>query len=161
ACASTWAAEWRMTLRPSSVSAPTASTSTSASGVQDRSRSAPSESRTTTIVSGPLVGRPASRTAAPAVVPAGTRTIVAGFADAGVVTVTDSSARCLIRGRRRARAAVDDREHTATSSCYRHPRGPRTQGAAKSSEVVETRQYPFEQFDVRSHLVGRAVHGDL
>ncbi len=63
-------------------------------------RSAPSASRTTTIVSGPLSGSPASRTAAPALVPAGTRTSVADFADAGVVTVVNSSARCLIKGRR-------------------------------------------------------------
>src|SRR5690349_12078682 len=83
ACASTWAAEWRMTLRPSSVFAATGSTSASASGAQARSRSFPSASRTTTIVSSPLVGRPASRTAAPAVVPAGTTTREAATGETG------------------------------------------------------------------------------
>src|SRR3984885_11257778 len=79
AWASTCAAECRMTLRPSSVSAATGTTSTSASGIQLRSRSLPSASRTTTIASGaPRPGRPASRTAAAAVVPAGTRIGAAG-----------------------------------------------------------------------------------
>src|SRR5262245_60345817 len=63
-----------MTLRPSCVLAATGVTSTSVSGVQDRSRNRPSASRTTTIASSaPRLGRPASRTAAPAVVPAATR----------------------------------------------------------------------------------------
>src|SRR5690349_1837937 len=83
ACASTCAAEWRMTLRPSSVSAATASTSTSTCGVHDRSRRWPSASRTTTIASEPLPGRPASRTAVPAVVPAGTTTRGGFWATAG------------------------------------------------------------------------------
>src|SRR6476646_8055971 len=79
AWANTWAAEWRMTLRPSSVSAATGVTSTSASGAHERSRNRPSVSRTTTIAAGsPRPGRPASRTAAPAVVPAATRIGAAG-----------------------------------------------------------------------------------
>src|SRR3954470_23129427 len=79
AWASTWAAECRMTLRPSSVSAATVVTSTSISGAQLRSRSLPSASRTTTTASGaPRLGRPASRTAAAAVVPAATRIRAAG-----------------------------------------------------------------------------------
>src|SRR3954465_10892569 len=81
AWASTWAAEWRMTLRPSSVSAATVVTSTSVSGAQLKSRSLPSTSRTTTTASGaPRLGRPASRTAAAAVVPAATRIRAAGAA---------------------------------------------------------------------------------
>ena len=52
AWANTWAAEWRMTLRPSSVSAATGMTSTSASGAHERSRNRPSASRTTTIARG-------------------------------------------------------------------------------------------------------------
>src|SRR6478672_10460472 len=84
ACASTWAQECRMTLRPSSVSAATGVTSTSKSGTHDRSRSRPSASRTTTMASeAPRLGSPASRTAAPAVVPAGTRIRAAG---AGLAT---------------------------------------------------------------------------
>src|SRR5215210_3509673 len=93
AWASTWAAECRITLRPSSLSAPTGSTSTSASGAQARSRSRPSTSRTTTTALDPLVGRPASRTAAPAVVPAGTRT----GADAGRDTGADTRASRVVR----------------------------------------------------------------
>ena len=84
AWANTWAAEWRMTLRPSSVSAATGMTSTSASGTHDRSRSRPSRSRTTTTAAGsPRPGSPASRTASPAVVPAATRI---GAAGAGLTT---------------------------------------------------------------------------
>ena len=86
AWANTCAAECRMTLRPSSVSAATGTTSASASGTQLRSRSLPSASRTTTIASGaPRPGRPASRTAAAAVVPAGTRIGAAGAGCAGAV----------------------------------------------------------------------------
>ncbi len=77
-----------MTLRPSSVDAATGSTSTSTSGVHDRSLSVPSPSRTTTITSGPFVGGyPASRTAVPAVVPRGTRSGgAAECSGAGLVT---------------------------------------------------------------------------
>src|SRR6266568_317103 len=75
-----------MTLRPASVFAATGSTSASCTGVQDRSLRLPSASRTTTTVSGPFVDRPASRTAAPAVVPAGTRMRAAGVMRAEVVT---------------------------------------------------------------------------
>src|ERR1700761_8178954 len=78
ACASTWAALWRMTARPSSVSAGTGSTSTSSSGRHARSLRVPSGARTTTTVCGPVPERPASRTASPAVVPAPTRTVAAG-----------------------------------------------------------------------------------
>src|SRR5271163_2969413 len=86
AWANTCAAECRMTLRPSSVSAATGTTSTSASGTQLRSRSLPSASRTTRTASGaPRPGRPASRTAAAAVVPAGTRIGAAGARRAGAV----------------------------------------------------------------------------
>ena len=86
ACASTCAVECLMTLRPSSVLAGTGVTSTSLSGVQDRSRSRPSASRTTTIASAaPRLGRPASRTAAPAVVPAATRIGAAGAGLAGAL----------------------------------------------------------------------------
>ena len=97
AWASTCAAECRMTLRPSSVSAPTASTSTSDSGAQARSRSRPPASRTTTTALGPLVGRPASRTAAPAVVPAGTRTGADAVRGAGADTRCLQEGRCGIR----------------------------------------------------------------
>src|ERR1700712_2417074 len=78
ACASTCAALWRITARPSSVSAAPASTSTSSWGRQARSFSVPSGARTTTTACGPLPGRPAPRTASPAVVPAPTRTVTAG-----------------------------------------------------------------------------------
>src|SRR5688500_289769 len=74
ACAWPCARARRMTLRPCSASAATASTSTSTCGVHDRSRRWPSASFTTTIASEPLPGSPASRTAVPAVVPAGTTT---------------------------------------------------------------------------------------
>ena len=56
------------------------------SGVQARSRSWPFSSRTTTMACGPLVGRPASRTAAPAVVPAGIFTLGMGAAAGAVDT---------------------------------------------------------------------------
>src|SRR3984893_15274902 len=79
AWANTWAVECRMTLRPSSVLAATGVTSTSCAGIQLKSRSLPSASRTTPIASGaPRPGRPASRTAAAAVVPAATRIGAAG-----------------------------------------------------------------------------------
>src|SRR6201997_5708049 len=86
AWANTCAAECRMTLRPSSVLAATGVTSASATGTQLKSRSLPSTSRTTTTASGaPRPGRPASRTAAAAVVPAGTRIGAAGAGCAGAV----------------------------------------------------------------------------
>src|ERR1700739_4576043 len=100
ACASTWAAEWRMTLRPSAVSAATGAPSASLAGVQLRSRSRPSVSRTTTIAFGsPRPGRPASRIAAAAVVPAGTRIGSAGLTDAAVVIAkSPTGLMCLIAG---------------------------------------------------------------
>src|ERR1700727_1201744 len=79
AWANTCAVEGRMTLRPSSVLAATGTTSASAPGAQLRSRRLPSASRTTTIASGePRLGRPATPTAAAAVVPAGTLIGAAG-----------------------------------------------------------------------------------
>ena len=60
----------------------TGCTSVSVSGAHDRSRRPPAGSRTTTIACAPLLGAPISCRAAPAVVPAGTRT-AAGTADSG------------------------------------------------------------------------------
>src|SRR5215217_5666680 len=110
ACAKTCAAECRMTLRPSSVSAATGVTSTSVSGVHDRSRSRPSASRTTTIASGaPRLGSPASRTAAPAVVPAATRIGAAGACVAGAL-IGDSP---------NFRDGAGMSKHLRTRPCYR------------------------------------------
>src|SRR5271155_5662706 len=90
-----------MTLRPSSGSAGTGTTSTSVSGAQLKSRSLPSASRTTTIASGaPRPGRPASRAAAAAVVPAATRIGAAGAGCAGAVIDAVSSG---FRGFKRTR----------------------------------------------------------
>src|SRR5690606_15963310 len=72
AWASTCAVECRSTLSPSGESSGTGSTVTSVSGTQDRSRSLPCGSRTTTTACGPVVGRPAAATASAHVVPAGT-----------------------------------------------------------------------------------------
>src|ERR1700722_18207667 len=90
-----------MTLRPASVLAATGMTSASASGTQLKSRSLPSVSRTTTTASGaPRPGRPASRTAAAAVVPAATRIGAAGTGCAGAVIDAVSSG---FRGFKRTR----------------------------------------------------------
>ena len=58
AWASTCAAEWRITARPSSVSAGTGATSTSSSGAQARSLSTPSGARTTITASCPCERQP-------------------------------------------------------------------------------------------------------
>src|SRR5579875_2189951 len=72
AWASTCAAEWRSTARPSWLDMATGSTSVPAAGAQLRSRSTPSGPRTTTTASGPVPGSPAAATACAHVVPAAT-----------------------------------------------------------------------------------------
>ena len=84
ACASTWVQEWRITARPSAVLAGMGRNSASVSGTCDRSLRWPSVSLTTTMASGPVLGRFSSRIATPTGVPAGTRNGWCGFAWASV-----------------------------------------------------------------------------
>src|SRR5690606_4198806 len=74
---------------------------------------------TTTTVSGPFVGSPASRTAAPAVVPAGTRTRVDGLSGAEVVTTALSLASSGAGGFPRG---ITGGVCAPARPCYRHPR---------------------------------------
>ena len=131
ACASTCAAECRITLRPASVSAATGSTSASASGAQARSRSVPSASRTTTTASGRSCGSPASRTAAPAVVPAGTRTGADAGRTAGADTGTSREVRR--KGRSPMLEAVADRIPAHPWSACRSGRGRGARGAGSAA----------------------------
>src|SRR5690349_7948471 len=153
ACASTCAAEWRMTLRPSSVSAATASTSTSTCGVHDRSRRWPSASLTTTIASDPLPGRPASRTAVPAVVPAGTTTRGGFWATAGRDSDTMTpSGKCWVCGSD-VIGAQDGHDDRVVEDAVPEQRVPQPAFAAEPEFLVDVEGALVERVHLELHAV--------